>query len=52
MLAGKTLAVNGNATIESNPGIDPEAVFYSGIWERTHYVECAGGIASPPDASC
>jgi hypothetical protein len=52
MIAGKSLKVNGNPKIESNPGIEAEAIFYSGIWERTHYVECAGGSASPPDASC
>ena len=52
MLAGKTLNIPGNPTIESNPGIEPQAIFYSGLWERTHYVECVGATASPPDASC
>jgi hypothetical protein len=52
MMAAKTLAMNGGPTMEANPGIEPEAIFYSGLWERTHYVECVGASASPPDASC
>jgi hypothetical protein len=51
-MAGKTLTMNGDATMEANPGIEPQAIFYSGLWERTHYVECAGGNVTPPDASC
>lgn len=52
MMAAKTLGMNGGPTMEANPGIEPEAIFYSGLWERTHYVECVGANTSPPDASC
>jgi hypothetical protein len=52
MIAGKTLRLHGTPTIESDPGIDPPDIFFSGLWERTRYVECTGGSGSPPDASC
>jgi len=52
MIAGKTLRLHGTPTVESNPGIDAPDFFYTSLWERTHYVECLGATASPPDASC
>jgi hypothetical protein len=52
MIAGKTLRLHGTPTVESNPGIDAPDFFYTSLWERTHYVECIGATASPPDASC
>lgn len=52
MVAGNTLRLHGTPTIESDPGIDPPDIFFSGLWERTRYVECSGASGSPPDASC
>jgi len=52
MLAGKSLHIHGEPTIESNPDIAPPGIFFSSLWERTGYVECVGATASPPDANC
>lgn len=52
MIAGKSLKVHGEPVLRSNPGMDPPDIFFSGLWERTRYVECSGAIASPPNASC
>jgi hypothetical protein len=52
MIAGNTIRLHGTPTIESDPGINPPDIFFSGLWERTRYVECIGGSGSPPDASC
>lgn len=52
MIAGKTLRLHGTPTVESDPGIDAPDFFYTSLWERTHYVECIGATASPPDANC
>jgi len=52
MFAGNSVRMHGTPTIESDPGIAPPSIFFSSLWERTRYVECASGTASPPDASC
>ncbi len=52
MIAGKSVRLHGTPTVESDPGMDPPAIFFSGLWERSHFVECVGASASPPDASC
>lgn len=52
MLAGKSLTVEGNPTIEYNPNMHQPDLSTQTLWERTHYVECTGATASPPDASC
>ena len=52
MVAGRSLWLHGTPTIESNPGMAPPAIFFMSLWERTHYVECTGASASPPDANC
>jgi hypothetical protein len=52
MVAGKTLRLHGTPRVESDPGIDPPDIFFMSLWERTHYIECTGAIASPPDANC
>ena len=35
-----------------NPPMALPAIFFMSLWERTHYVECTGASASPPDANC
>lgn len=52
MIAGKTLRMNGTPTVKSDPGMAPPGITFSSLWERTHYLECTGASASPPDASC
>ena len=52
MVAGKSLRLHGNPTVESDPGIDPPDIFFTSLWEPTGYIECTGASASPPDASC
>lgn len=52
MAAGKTLRTNGNPTIEADDAIDLPDMNFASLWERTHYIECVGASASPPDASC
>lgn len=52
MMAGKSVHLHGTPNVESDPGIDPPDIFFSGLWERTRYVECSGATASPPNASC
>jgi hypothetical protein len=52
MFAGKTIKVNGNATIKSDARIPLPEESYTGLLERSRYVECTGASATPPDASC
>jgi hypothetical protein len=52
MFAGKTVKMNGSPTIRSDARIPLPEQSYSGLLERTRYVECTGATASPPDASC
>jgi hypothetical protein len=52
MIAGKSITIKGNPTIESLPGVEDEEITTSSLWERTRYVECTGPSARPPDASC
>ena len=54
MAAGNTLRTNGNPTIEADDAIDLPDMNFASLWERTHYLECAGGTVDPtdPDASC
>jgi hypothetical protein len=52
MIAGKTLEIQGNATVESDPNIKKPNITESSLLSRTRYVECTGASASPPDASC
>jgi hypothetical protein len=51
-LAGKSMRLHGNPTIEKSLGQAPDNLTLSTLWERTHYVECTGASASPPNASC
>lgn len=52
MFAGKTMKISGNATIKSDARIPLPDESYTGLLQRTRYVECTGAAASPPDASC
>lgn len=52
MIAGKSLSIRGNATIESDPNIKEPDISESSLLSRTRYVECTGAAASPPDANC
>jgi hypothetical protein len=51
-IAGNTVTLNGNPTIESLPGAEDKELTTSSLWSRTRYVECTGPTASPPDANC
>ncbi len=52
MMAGKSLYVHGNPTIESDPNIKEPDITLATLLQRTRYVECTGVAVSPPDASC
>jgi len=52
MIAGKSLEIQGNATVESDPNIKKPNITEASLLSRTRYVECTGASASPPDASC
>lgn len=52
MIAGKSLQIRGNATVESDPHIKKPNITESSLLSRTRYVECTGASASPPDANC
>jgi hypothetical protein len=52
MIAGKSISIRGNATIESDPNIKEPDISESSLLSRTRYVECTGASASPPDANC
>jgi hypothetical protein len=52
MIAGNTLKIHGNPTIESDSKIrEPEMTFAS-TFERTRYVECTGAVATAPNENC
>jgi hypothetical protein len=52
MFAAKKMYIHGNPTIESDPNIKAPDITFATLLGRTRYVECTGGTASPPDASC
>lgn len=52
MFAGKSIELNGNPYFRSDPNLKEPEIAYSGRFQRTRYVECAGATASPPNASC
>jgi hypothetical protein len=52
MFAGKTIKMNGNPTIKSDPRIPQPELFFPGLLERVRYVECGGATGSPPDVNC
>jgi hypothetical protein len=52
MIAGKTLNIPGNPTIEFDANIEPPDYTVASLLRRTRYVECTGGTAPSPAASC
>jgi hypothetical protein len=52
MIAGKTLRIPGNPTIEYNPNIVPPDYTVASLLQRTRYVECSGSTAATPDGNC
>lgn len=52
MFAGKTVRMNGNPKIKSDARIPLPEQFYTGLLERSRYVECTGATGSPPDVNC
>lgn len=52
MITGKSLRLNGNPVIESNPNVKLPENTIAPLWERTRYVECTGGTATTPNGSC
>jgi hypothetical protein len=52
MIAGKSLSIRGNPTIESDSHIKEPDISESSLLSRTRYVECTGATASPPNANC
>jgi hypothetical protein len=52
MIAAKSLNLQGNPLIKSEPGMVPPEITLQGLWQRTHYVECTGAAVPSPNASC
>jgi hypothetical protein len=52
MFAGKSINLHGDPYFRSDPNIKEPGIAYAGRFQRTRYVECTGGTASPPNASC
>ena len=52
MIAGKRITVHGNPWIKSDPNLKLPETDVASLFERTRFVECVGGTASPPNADC
>jgi hypothetical protein len=52
MIAGRTLRLHGSPKVESDPNMKEPEIALAGLLQRTRYVECTSGSASPPDANC
>jgi hypothetical protein len=52
MIAGKTIKITGNSTFKTDPNLTAPDITLQGLWQRTHYVECAGDTVSPPNSYC
>jgi hypothetical protein len=52
MFAGKSIYLHGNPFFKTNANLKEPDITYSGRFQRSRYVECAGATASPPNASC
>jgi hypothetical protein len=52
MIAGKTLNIPGNPTIEYKSNIVPPDYTVASLLQRTRYVECSGATAPTPDGNC
>jgi hypothetical protein len=52
MMAGKTISIQGNPKIISDPHIKEPELKRSTLFSRNRYVECTGASATPPNANC
>jgi hypothetical protein len=52
MMAGKTITIQGNPKIISDPHIKEPELKRSTLFSRNRYVECTGATATPPNANC
>lgn len=52
MIAGKSIYMHGTPFFRSDSNLKEPDITYSGLFQRTRYVECTGATASPPNASC
>jgi hypothetical protein len=52
VLAGKTIKLSNNATVEQDAGFKPPQIGGATLYSRQSYVECVGGAGSPPNANC
>ncbi len=52
MMAGKTISIQGNPRIISDPHIKEPEIKRSTLFSRNRYVECTGATGTPPDANC
>jgi hypothetical protein len=52
MIAGKSITMHGTPFFKSDANLKEPDITYTGRFQRTRYVECAGATASPPNASC
>jgi hypothetical protein len=52
VLAGKTIKLSNNATVEQDAGFKPPQIGGATLYTRQSYVECVGATGSPPNANC
>jgi hypothetical protein len=52
VLAGKTIKLTNNATVEQDAGFKPPQIGGATLYSRQSYVECVGASGSPPNANC
>jgi hypothetical protein len=52
MFAGKSINLHGNPFFKTDANLKEPDITYSGRFQRSRYVECAGASASPPNANC
>lgn len=52
MIAGNTLKIHGNPTVESDSKIREPEITFASTFERTRYVECTGAAATAPNENC
>jgi hypothetical protein len=52
VLAGKTIKLSNNATVEQDAGFKPPQIGGATLFSRQSYVECVGPTGSPPNANC
>jgi len=52
MFAGKSINLHGNPFFRTDANLKEPDIAYSGLFQRSRYVECTGGTGSPPNANC